>query len=121
MLPESFDPRIQKAIIKLKELGFNIPTLDDFNKNYDIYFDYLSNRKFSANWPESELIKYLDNPINKALTILACNHVDGVVAGAATSTSHVLRSSLRIVGIDKNSKWVSSVILLISPSLSKFS
>ena len=116
LLPECFDSRVKSAIDKLKEIGFNIPKLDDFNNNNQIYIDYLSNRKFTDNWPKEEVIKYLDNPINKALTILACGHVDGVVAGATTSTSDILRSSLRIVGIDKNSKWVSSVFLLISPN-----
>ena len=115
LLPESYDSRISDAIIKLKEMGFNIPKLDDFNENNQTYIDYLSNRKFTNNWPKEEIINYLNNPINKALTILACGHVDGVVAGAATSTSDILRSSLRIVGINKNSKWVSSIFLLISP------
>jgi len=119
LLPEFYDSRINNAIIKLKEIGFNIPKLDDFNKNNQTYIDYLSNRKFTNNWPKEEIINYLNNPINKALTILACGHVDGVVAGAATSTSDILRSSLRIVGINKNSKWVSSIFLLISPDKKK--
>ena len=119
LLPEFFDPRIKEAIIQLRKIGFNIPDLDDFNKKQQTYIDFLSNRKFTNNWPREEIIKYLDSPINKALTILACGDVDGVVAGAATSTSDILRSSLRIVGIDKKSKWVSSVFLLISPNKDK--
>ncbi len=119
LLPESSDSRVKDAIIKLKEIGFNIPKINDFNKNNQFYIDYLYNQKFTNNWPEEEIIKYLDNPINKALTILACNHVDGVVAGAVTPTSSILRSSLRIVGIDKGSKWVSSIFLLISPDKNK--
>ena len=119
LLPESFDPRIKSAISKLTELGFDIPDLAYFNKNHDVYIDYLLKQKFSDNWPEKEVVKYLDDPINKALTILACDDVDGVVAGAATSTSDILRSSLRIVGIKQNSKWVSSIFLLISPNQDK--
>ena len=119
LLPEFFDDRVHSAIVKLKEMGFNIPNLDDFDNNNEDYVKYLSNRKFTNNWPKEEVIKYLDNPINKALTILACGHVDGVVAGASTTTSEVLRSSLRIIGINKDSKWISSVFLLFSPNQDK--
>ena len=115
LIPETSDKRIRDAIIELKQMGFSVPKLDKFNKNNDFYIDYLSKRKFTQNWPIEEIIKYLENPINKALTVLACNHVDGVVAGAITPTSDVLRSSLRIIGVNKNSKWISSVFLLISP------
>tara|TARA_B100000029_G_C17439499_1_gene910925 strand:- start:78 stop:989 length:912 start_codon:yes stop_codon:yes gene_type:complete len=119
LLPETFDSRIKDATIRLRDMGFNIPEIDNFNHHNNLYIDYLLNRKFTANWPKDEVIKYLDNPVNKALTILASGHVDGVVVGASTSTSDVLRSSLRIVGIDKKSKWVSSVFLLSSPSEDK--
>lgn len=119
LLPETFDSRIKDAIIRLRDMGFSIPEIDNFNHHNDLYIDYLLNRKFTTNWPKDEVIKYLDNPVNKALAILACGHVDGVVVGASTSTSDVLRSSLRIVGIDKKFKWVSSVFLLISPNEDK--
>ena len=119
LLPESFDPRVKNAISNLSVMGFNIPDLDYFNKKHDIYIDYLLNQKFSDNWPEEEVVRYLENPVNKSLTILACGDVDGVVVGAATSTSDVLRSSLRIVGIKQSSKWVSSIFLLISPNQDK--
>ena len=112
LLPEINDERIQKAIIKLKNLGFNILELSDFSNN-DKYIKYIFSKKFSDNWPEKEVIKYLDNPLNKALTILACDEIDGVVAGASTSTADVLRSALRIVGIDPNYKWISSSFLMI--------
>ena len=119
LLPEFFDDRVNSAIVKLKKMGFNIPNIDDFDNNNEDYIKYLSNRKFTNNWPKEEVVKYLDNPINKALTILACGHVDGVVAGALTPTSEVLRSSLRIIGINKDSKWISSVFLLFSPNQDK--
>ena len=119
LLPETSDSRIKDATIKLREMGLNIPELHNFDKNNQSYIEYLSNRKFTKNWPLKQIIKYLDNPINKALTILACGDVDGVVAGAITETSEVLRSSLRIVGINNNSKWVSSIFLLISPNEEK--
>jgi len=41
---------------------------------------------------------------------------DGLVAGAVTSTSDVLRSAIRIVGVTPHSKWVSSSFFMISPN-----
>ena len=119
LLPESIDPRVSSAIEKLRKMGFNIPSMNNFNHNIEFYIEYISKRKFTLNWPKEEIVNYLNNPINKALTILACGHVDAVVAGAITSTSDVLRSSLRIVGIDQSSKWISSTFLLISPDGNK--
>ena len=46
--------------------------------------------------------------------MLACGEADGLVAGATTSTSDVLRSSLRIIGIKNSAKWLSSFFLMIS-------
>ena len=119
LLPEIFDSRIKKAISRLKGMGFNIPRIDSFDSNMDKYIDFLSNRKFTANWPRSEILKYLNDPINKALVILACNDADGVIAGCTVPTSEIIRSAIRIVGINKNSKWVSSIFILQSPCKKK--
>jgi len=118
ILPEISDKRIQDATLKLRDLGFNIVDLDSFSNN-DKYIEYILSKKFSENWPISEVNKYLDNPINKAMTILACNEVDGLVAGAINSTSDILRSALRIVGINPSCKWISSSFLMKSPSHEK--
>ena len=119
LLPEISDSRIKEAIVKLKEKGINIPNINDFDCNNDKYINFLLSKKFSANWPYEELINYLDNPINKALVILACNDVDGVVAGCTVPTSDIIRAAIRIVGVNKNSKWVSSIFILQSPLTSR--
>ena len=119
LLPEVSDIRIKQAIIKLKEQGFKMPDINDFSCNDDKYIDFLLKRKFTVNWPEKEICNYLKNPINKALVILACNDIDGVVAGCTVPTSDVIRSAIRVIGVDKHSKWVSSIFLLKSPSSSK--
>ena len=115
ILPETNDKRINDAIQELKKLGFNILDVNDFSED-DKYIEYILQKKFSENWPKSEIVKYLQTPLNKAMAILACNEVDAVVAGASTSTANVLRSALRIVGIDPNYKWVSSSFLMLSPN-----
>ena len=113
ILPEINDHRIIEATKELKSLGLNILDINDY-KNNDLYINYLSSRKFTNRWPNDEIVKYLDNPLNKGLTMLACGEADGLVAGAITSTSDVLRSSLRIIGIENSAKWLSSFFLMIS-------
>ena len=113
ILPESKDNRIIEATKRLESLRFNILNINDY-KNNDLYISYLSKRKFTNNWPKDEIVKYLDDPLNKGLTMLACGEADGLVAGAITSTSDVLRSSLRIIGIKNSAKWLSSFFLMIS-------
>ena len=114
LIPESDDIRIQKAVKKLKDIGFNILDINDFNNN-DKYYHFLLDKKFTNNWPDEEIFNYLADPINKALTILACNEIDGVVAGASKSTADIIRSSLRIVGMKEKVKWITSAFVLISP------
>tara|TARA_B110000014_G_scaffold259969_1_gene248754 strand:+ start:338 stop:1249 length:912 start_codon:yes stop_codon:yes gene_type:complete len=118
LIPESHDIRVQKAIKKLQSMGFNVLHVDDF-KNNDKYFDFISNKKFTNNWPSNEISNYLDDPINKALTILACNEVDGVIAGASKSTAEIIRCSLRVIGIKANYKWISSAFIMMSPDKDK--
>ena len=114
LLPESKDPRIKEAKRKLKEIGILISSVDDFTED-ELYYNYLLKQKFTKNWPLNQIKQYISEPINKALVLLACGEVDGVVAGATCSTSEIIRSSIRIVGIKKESKWVSSTFFMVSP------
>jgi len=115
LIPESNDSRVKEAISELKKIGFNILDVNDFVDNKK-YFDFLLSKKFTDNWPDSKIKNYLDDPVNKALAILACNDVDGVIAGATRSTAEIIRSSLRIVGINPNYKWISSAFIMMSPN-----
>ena len=73
LIPESSDSRINEAISELTKNGFNIQDVNDFNEYNDKYIDFLFNKKFTNNWPKNEVISYFENPINKAMTILAIN------------------------------------------------
>jgi len=79
LLPESYDERVKKATSQLNQMGFNILNVNDFTDNQK-YFDFISSQKFTDNWPVSEIENYLNDPVNKALTILACDDVDGVIS-----------------------------------------
>ena len=114
LLPEVDDIRIIESKKKLKDLGFNILDINDFADDKK-YIDFLSSKKFTKNWPIIEIKKYLEDPVNKALCVLACKQVDGVIAGASRSTAEIIRSALRVVGIDPNYKWISSAFIMMSP------
>ena len=116
VLPESGDKRVGEAIHQLNTLGFQVVHNEDFQHNCAIYLDYLSTLPFTDNWPVENLRKYLIDPLHFAMTMVACDDVDGVIAGAATSSSEVIRTAIRIVGIHPASNWVSSIFLLISPN-----
>tara|TARA_Y100001970_G_scaffold93268_1_gene117575 strand:+ start:1489 stop:2403 length:915 start_codon:yes stop_codon:yes gene_type:complete len=118
LIPESDDLRIKEAVSKLKKMGFNILSVNDFGDE-DKYFNFISSKKFTNNWPDFEITNYITDPVNKALAILACGDVDGVIAGASRSTAEIIRSSLRIVGIDPNYKWISSAFIMMSPNKNK--
>jgi len=114
LIPEFNDPRVKEATRKLKDMGLLISSVNDFTNN-DIYYNFLLKQKFTKNWPIEQIRAYISIPINKALVLLACGEVDGVVAGATCATSEIIRASIRIIGIKKESKWVSSTFFMVSP------
>ena len=116
ILPESEDQRIREAIVELNSLGFNVVQNEEFQDKTERYMDYLSTLPFTNNWPTENLQEYLQNPLHFAIAMLACDDVDGVIAGAVTSSSEVIRTAIRIVGINSSSNWVSSIFFLISPN-----
>ena len=116
ILPESEDQRIREAIVELNSLGFNVVQNEEFQDKTERYMDYLSTLPFTNNWPAKNLREYLQNPLHFSIAILACDDVDGVIAGAVTSSSEVIRTAIRIVGINSSSNWVSSIFFLISPN-----
>ena len=68
----------------------------------DEYLDMLSRMKFCKNWPYEEIKKYLNNPLHYGMMAVSNGDADGLVAGAITPTSEVIRSSIRIIGINKS-------------------
>ncbi len=115
VLPETDDNRIKSAIPLIRKLGIEVSPLMNSSENYEKYIEYLSRLKFTKNWPLDEIKKCLDNPLNLGIVMVACGDADGLVAGANTTTSDVIRSAIRIVGVQQNSKWVSSIFFMISP------
>ena len=115
-LPENHDSRIKEASNQLKNSGADILNCNEFKQNIDEYYDMISTKKFTKNWSKKMKLDFLNSSLNLSLCALEKEHVDCVVAGASNTTSDVLRSCLRIVGLKSNSKCISSSFFMISPN-----
>ena len=118
-LPEESDSRIKIASKKLKKMGFNIIDLEKIKNNSEKYIEIISSKSFSKNWTFEMILDYVKCDLNLSLLALESNDIDCVVAGAVNTTSSVLRSAIRIIGLKKSTKWVSSVFFMLSPDYKK--
>ena len=112
ILPEINDNRVISAINKMKKIGFNFVDLNEFSENHNFYKNQLYSKDFIKNWTEEMVDKYIENSLIKGLLILDNDNCDCLVAGATISTAEVIKSSIRIVGV--NNKWVSSCFLMLN-------
>ena len=120
LLPEVDDIRIKQATQKLKSIGYEVVNVNDYRPHYDNYLEMLSTMKFCKNWPYEEIKKYLSDPLHYGMMIVANGDADGLVAGASTPTSDVIRSAIRIVGVQDDSNCVSSIFFMISEDNKKY-
>jgi len=65
---------------------------------------------------EKNAIDYLTDPIVVGMMMLFNGEVDGLVAGATTTTAHVLSPALKILGTKEGINLVSSVFFMCMPS-----
>tara|TARA_A100001011_G_C14213981_1_gene801176 strand:- start:59 stop:976 length:918 start_codon:yes stop_codon:yes gene_type:complete len=114
VLPEE-DERISEAKKELKALGFSIISLDGYRSKVKSLTQFLKTKKFSKHWPDSKIESYInDNPIVLGMILVAKGEADVLVAGASTSTSEIIRHSIRIIGLRSDVKWLSSIFFMIS-------
>ena len=116
VLPEMNDDRIKNASEELKQLGFQILNIAAFKNRKDEFIENLSKLKFAKNWSTKMLLEYLENPLHFGGLLVATGEADGMVAGAKNSTADVIRTAIRIVGVNPKSKWISSIFLMVSPN-----
>lgn len=86
-LPEGDDPRVAAAAARLADRSIAQPVL-------------LGGEEDDASVPGQAL--------RRAATMLRDGEVDGVVAGAAHTTAHVLRAALKVVGLREGVRTLSS-------------
>jgi len=120
VLPEIDDSRVVDAKRELLQMGFNIIEMDDSSESIPALKNSISTLKFTKNWTDEQLHIFIQNPLNMGMAMVADGLADGLVAGAVTSTSDVIRAAIRMVGIKPTSKWVSSIFFMVSPDGEKY-
>lgn len=128
LLPESNDSRVIEAaqILSSKKIAQIVlfdsnaePILDTETidpQNEDLKAQYAKSlfeiRKHKGATFESSL-EMVSNPNIFAMVALYRGDVDGVVTGAITPSQEVLSNALRIIGVSKGNKLVSSLFLMM--------
>ena len=128
LLPESSDSRVLEAakILSSQKIAqivlFDAKTdpslgIDIINpKNADLKAKYaktLYERRKHKGIDLKEALELVSNPSVFAMVALYRGDVDGVVTGAITPSQEVLSNALRIIGVSKGSKLVSSLFLMV--------
>jgi phosphate acetyltransferase len=116
ILPERGDPRVSLAKRQLRELGYELLEPEDFRSRESQYRQILEQERFFNKMTDEAKNEYMKDTLNFSMMMVSYGDADGLVAGAITSTSDVLRAAIRIVGVNPESKWVSSSFFMISPS-----
>ena len=104
----------------MKDIGLNILCLADINKEQNNPLSLLGTLKFSKNWPKEDLKIYSENLFIKSLSMLRKNQISGVVCGCTMSSSNIIRGSLRVIGLKKSVKNLSSMFLMINKDVNHF-
>jgi len=115
VLPELSDKRMLDASRKLNDFGIEILEISGFKDQTPKYLNFISKLKFTNNWTTKMLEEYLTNPLHFGAVMVAMDDADGMVAGAMNSTADVIRTAIRVVGVSPQSKWISSIFLMVHP------
>ena len=106
----------KEACEKLKEFGI-IPVFPDKKlQETDKFLEYITQLKFTDNWTREMMKDYLEDPLHSGAVMVALGEADVMVAGVVTNSSEVIRTAIRIIGINPISRWVSSNFLMVAPS-----
>ena len=77
--------------------------------------EYIGSREFAGQLSGDELESYINDPLHFGAAMVALNHAGALVGGAATASSEVVRSAIRLVGLAPGSGLVSSIFLMVTP------
>ena len=142
VLPESTDPRMQKAAVTAlgeglvravsfigdpgpieqasKEEGIDISGItiidhrkaSNFQESIDKYYSLREHKGITREQAEEKL----EDPLYYAAMMLRRGEFDGMVAGAVNSTADLLRASFTVVGVREGIKTASSCFIMIHPN-----
>jgi len=115
VLPESRDNRIQDASKSLEISGIKLVTAADYYHLKEDYAELISRKKFTRNWPEELIAEFLEDPVNWAAVMVHAGDADAIVAGVSAHREIILRSLIRILGVNRKFKFVFSSTILVNP------
>jgi phosphate acetyltransferase len=110
--PEEVDAQAESAGLDLKDLEVISPS---GSGRAGDYADRLFERRKAKGMTREEAEKLALTPLYYAALMLAAGDVDGLVAGASTTTADVLRALIYCVGTAPGVKSISSAFLMLVP------
>lgn len=99
---------------KLRSVGIDVIVVEESPK-LDEYAQFLYELRKHKGLSKEDAIELIDNTIYYGTVMVKIKDADGMVAGAITSTSDVLRAALQIIKTSPESKIVSSFFLMDIP------
>lgn len=113
----------QKIDAIAKEIGANLNaiTIQDPNNSQraNNYARILHELRRSKGATQEESQTAARTPLYFGNLMVAANEADGCVAGAANSSANTVRAAIQSIGLEAESKIVSSFFLMLIPNLSK--
>ena len=141
ILPEAEDLRVIQAASKVEEEGFahiilvgneenarrlaeengvnlsNVKIVDpEKSEKFDQYANYLYELRKEKGMTEEEARNLVKTPIYFGMMMVKSDDADGLVSGAAHSTSDTLRPALQILKTAPGTKLVSAFFLMVVPN-----
>ncbi|MDR1101448.1 MAG: phosphate acetyltransferase [Clostridiales bacterium] len=113
VLPESDDERVVDAARQIEKEGFaNVILLTDRREKADEYARTLFELRKEKGMTERQAAELMQNPLYYAVMMVKMGDADGMVAGAAHSTSDTFRPALQILKTAPGSKLVSAFFIM---------
>ena len=141
VLPEAEDIRVLEATQKILKEGFakvilvgnkesvnkkakengisleGVKIIDPLNsEKYDEYVNLLVELRKNKGMTEEEAKKLVSDPVYYGVLMVKAGEADGLVSGAAHSTSDTLRPALQILKTAEGTKLVSAFFIMVVPN-----
>ena len=141
VLPEAEDIRVLEATQKILKEGFakvilvgnkenvnkkakengisieGVEIIDPLNsEKYDEYVNLLVELRKNKGMTEEEAKKLVSDPVYYGVLMVKAGEADGLVSGAAHSTSDTLRPALQILKTAEGTKLVSAFFIMVVPN-----
>lgn len=131
VLPESSDPRVVEAAVRLSKEGLARPILvaehqldldaeatgievivPSQTKYFDSCVDRLIENRRHKGLTQEQAVELAKDPVYLAALLVSLGVADGAVAGSLAATAHVVRSVLHCIGTAPDCKSLSSYFLM---------